>query len=82
MSNYPNLGKEPILFYRKEETLKQFWDLVKESTIVQGIITVSVVGVTCYLWATGQQVPQELWTADGIIIGFFFGAKTTQIVRR
>jgi len=62
--------------------MSKFWDLVKESTIVQGLITLGVVGVTCYLWAVGQPVPQELWTADGIILGFFFGAKATQIVRR
>jgi len=82
MSNHPNLGKEPIIFYRKEVKMSKFWDLVKESTIVQGLITLGVVGVTCYLWAVGQPVPQELWTADGIILGFFFGAKATQIVRR
>lgn len=62
--------------------MKRFWDLVKDSTIVQGTITLAVVGVTCYLWATGQPVPQELWTADGVILGFFFGAKTAQISRR
>lgn len=62
--------------------MSRFWDMVRDSTIVQGIITLAVVGVTCYLWATGQPIPQELWTADGIILGFFFGAKATQIVRR
>ncbi len=82
MNKNPNLGKEPIIFFRKEVEMSRFWDLVKESTIVQGLITLGVIGVTCYLWATGQQVPQELWTADGIILGFFFGAKATQIVRR
>lgn len=62
--------------------MSRFWDLVRDSTIVQGTITLAVVGVTCYLWATGQPVPDQLWTADGIILGFFFGAKATQIVRR
>lgn len=77
-----NLGKEPLTFYRKEGIMSRFWDMVRDSTIVQGVITLAVVGVTCYLWATGQPIPQELWTADGIILGFFFGAKATQIVRR
>lgn len=62
--------------------MSKFWDLVKESTIVQGSITLAVVLTTCYLWVTGKPVPQELWTADGVILGFFFGAKGTQVVRR
>jgi hypothetical protein len=78
----PNLGVEPVLFYRKEVKMSRFWDLVKDSTIVQGLITLAVVLTTCYLWVSGQPVPQELWTANGIILGFFFGAKATQIVRR
>jgi hypothetical protein len=82
MSNYPNLGKEPFLFYRKEGKMSRFWDMVRDSTIVQGVITLGVVGTTCYLWATGNPVPQDLWTADGIILGFFFRSKATQIVRR
>lgn len=71
--------------YRKRQKggtiMQRFWDLVKDSTIVQGAITLGVVGVTCYLWGTGQPVPQELWTANGIILGFFFGSKTAHVVR-
>lgn len=62
--------------------MNKFWDLLANSTLVQGLITLAVVGVTCYLWATGQPVPDNLWTADGIIIGFFFGAKTQQLTAR
>lgn len=82
MSNYTNTHKQSTLKSRKEVKMSRFWDLMKESTIVQGLITLGVVGVTCYLWAVGQPVPQELWTADGIILGFFFGAKATQVIRR
>ncbi|MBU2060146.1 MAG: hypothetical protein KKB38_20745 [Gammaproteobacteria bacterium] len=60
----------------------KFWQLLKESTVTQATITVAVVGVSCYLWATGQQIPQELWTADTFVLGFFFGAKTMQITGR
>lgn len=58
-----------------------FVDLLKDSTIVQGVITLACVGVTCYLWATGQPVPQELWTTTGVILGYFFGAKTWRRTR-
>jgi len=62
--------------------MQRFWDLLRESVIVQGVITCAFVGTTCYLWATGQAVPQELWTANTVVIGFFFGAKTQQIASR
>jgi len=75
----PNLGLEPILFYRKgDNEMRKFWDLVKESVIVQGIITLGLVGTTCYLWVTGQPVPDDLWTALSIVLGFFFGSKFQQ----
>lgn len=62
--------------------MQRFWDLLTQSVIVQGLITCAFVGTTCYLWATGQPVPQELWTANTVVLGFFFGAKTQQIVSR
>lgn len=62
--------------------MQRFLDLLRESVIVQGFITASFVVTTCYLWATGQPVPQELWTANTVVLGFFFGAKTQQIVSR
>lgn len=78
-----NLGKEPFYFFREESNdVDQFWTMLKESTIFQGFITLAFVGTTCYLWATGQPVPQELWTANTIVLGFFFGAKTQQIASR
>lgn len=62
--------------------MERFWDLLKTSVIVQGLITLALVGTCCYLWATQQDVPSELWTALSIVLGFFFGSKATQIVRR
>jgi len=79
----PALGVEPLTFYRKEENeMRNFWDLVKESVIVQGIVTLVFVGTTCYLYATGQDVPNTLIQLDGIVVGFFFGAKAQQIAGR
>lgn len=54
--------------------------LLRESVLVQGLITFALVATTCYLWATGQKVPNELWTANTIVMGFFFGAKSQQAV--
>lgn len=58
--------------------METFVRLLEKSVIVQGLITVALVGTTCYLWGTGQEVPRDLWTANTIVIGFFFGAKTVQ----
>lgn len=60
--------------------MDKFYSLLASSTIFQGLITVAFVATTCYLWVTGQDVPDQLWTADTIVIGFFFGAKSQQIV--
>lgn len=54
---------------------KQFWDLVKTGVITQSLATVMVLGVTLYLLATGQPVPNELWTINSLVLGYFFGAK-------
>lgn len=62
--------------------MKQFWNLLRDSTLTQAAVTVCVVGVSCYLWATGQPIPQELWTADTFVLGFFFGAKVQQTLGR
>jgi len=78
---------EIVNFYRENKEkggidMQKFWDLLSQSVIVQGFITALFVGTTCYLWATGQPVPQELWTANTVVLGFFFGAKTQQIASR
>lgn len=62
--------------------MTRFWDLLKDSTLFQGFITLALVGTTCYLWIMGYEVPQELWTADTIVLGFFFGSKAQQMAVR
>lgn len=58
--------------------MKNFWDMAKSSALAQGTVTVALVGTCCYLWGSGQVVPDNLWTALTIVLGFFFGAKVTQ----
>lgn len=57
--------------------LDKFWGLLEKSVIVSGFIAVTVVGSIVYLSVTGQPIPELLGNAALIIIGFFFGAKTT-----
>ena len=62
--------------------MNKFWELVKSSVIIQGLVTMLFVGTTCYLYATGQEVPNTLIQLDGVVVGFFFGAKVQQITGR
>ena len=55
--------------------LDKFYELLKESTISQALITVGVVGVWLYLVATGQTVPEELAAILTLVFGFYFGSK-------
>ena len=62
--------------------MDRFWDLLKESVIIQGILVITIVGLIGYLLVTGQEVPDQLWQAFMLILGFFFGSKLQQIVKR
>jgi uncharacterized membrane protein YfcA len=61
--------------------MKTFWDLFAESVIIQGILALLTVGAIIGLLFMGREVPKELWALAGIIIGFYFGAKTQQAVQ-
>ncbi len=62
--------------------MSKFWDLFEQSIIIQGIITLVVIGVIAYLYIVGRNVPQELWSLFGLIIGYYFGSKSQMEVRR
>jgi len=55
----------------------RFWQLLEKSVIVSGLIALGVLGSIIYLAVTGQEIPELLGNAALIIVGFFFGAKTT-----
>ena len=81
--NKPNLGLEPIIFFRNGgNNMNKFWDLLKESVIGQLTIVVMVIGLIAYLLVTGQEVPDQLWQAFMLILGFFFGSKLQQKLGR
>lgn len=56
--------------------------LLRESVLIQGGITLAFVLTTCFMWASGQDVPDRLWTADTIVLGFFFGAKAQYLTNQ
>jgi len=62
--------------------MNRFWQLLKESIIVQGLVTLALVGTFCYLVATGRPVPDSLQGLLGLVVGFFFGAKVQQALAK
>lgn len=57
--------------------MKEFWKLLKESVITQALITILIVGAIVYLSVTLQPIPDILEKLSLLIIGFYFGAKST-----
>jgi len=53
-----------------------FWQLLRESVILQGTITLCFVITTCYLAVIGQEIPELIIQGMMLILGFFFGAKS------
>lgn len=57
--------------------MNRFWDLLERSVIVQGTVTLGIVGTILYLYVTGQEVPSNLQHLTGLLLGFWFGTKVT-----
>ena len=52
-----------------------FWTLLKESVIVQAILTLGFSGAVVYMLLVGQTVPNEMWGVFTLLLGFWFGTK-------
>ena len=53
----------------------QFWELFKQSVIMQALLSVMMCGTYCYLVIAGKPISQEFYLLLGVIVGFFFGGK-------
>jgi len=62
--------------------MNKFWELLQESVIVQAVITLCLFVTTCYLWGTGQAVPELLSTSLMLVLGFYFGSKVQHVIER
>lgn len=61
---------------------KLFVELLRESVLVQGSIALIIIGTICYLYVTGQAVPNELLNILSLILGFYFGGKVQRQAER
>ena len=55
-------------------------DLFKSSAIVQGTIALVLIGGIVYQVIAGQQVSETLLIMANVVLGFYFGSKTQQLV--
>lgn len=62
--------------------MRTFYLLMKQSIIVQALITLIIVSTISYLYVVGRPVPPDLMTIAVLILGFYFGSKTQQKVER
>lgn len=61
--------------------MKTFWELFKQSVIVQSMLTMLFGSAIVYLVVTQKPIPPELWGAFGVILGYWFGVKNNLAVR-
>jgi len=59
-----------------------FWELLKQSVIVQALITLILTGVIAYMYIAQIAIPNELFTIYGIVVGYYFGSKTQQYINK
>jgi len=72
------MGDEPNTFWK--DFFMRLLDLLAQSVLISGLVALLMTGVACYLWATGEVVPEQLFILLGTVIGFFFGAKQGTVV--
>lgn len=58
--------------------MSKFWELLEESVLIQGLVTLGVVYTTMYMMATGQEMPDLLTAIVTLVLGFYFGQKSQQ----
>lgn len=59
-----------------------FWDLMKESVIVQGLVALTCIIGTFALLVAARPVPDYVWVLDATVISYFFGAKSLMSQRQ
>jgi uncharacterized membrane protein len=59
--------------------MDKFWELMEQSVIVQGLVTLVFVITACVVMVQGKPVPELLQAALMLILGWYFGSKTQQV---
>jgi hypothetical protein len=56
--------------------------LIRESVIIQGLITLIVICTVMYMYVRQLYIPQDLINLLNLVVGFWFGSKITGAVMR
>ncbi len=59
----------------KDQFRLAFLMLLQESVLIQGAITLTLVGTLAYMYINSMEVPSELLNILLLILGFYFGGK-------
>lgn len=62
--------------------MSELVQLFRESVVIQGVLTLVVVGAAVWLLALGQPVPDQLWGFVGLVLGYYFGSDRVNAIRR
>ena len=62
--------------------MDKFWELFRESVIVQACLALVMLITICYMYAIGREVPDPLMNAFMVVLGFYFGQKVQQAISK
>ena len=62
--------------------MDKFWELFRESVIVQACLALVMLITICYMYAMGREVPDSLMNAFMVVLGFYFGQKVQQAISK
>ena len=60
----------------------KFLQLLEDSVILQATLTIGIWGVALYMAVAARPIPDLVSTGAALILGFYFGQKQAQAVRR
>jgi len=55
--------------------MTKFWELLEESVIIQGLVTLGLVGAVIFLVVTEKAIPEALFGLSSLSLGYYFGSK-------
>jgi len=61
---------------------KVFAELLRESVLIQAVVTLIMVSGMVYMYAIGRDIPTEYLSLQTLIIGFWFGSKSEARIRK
>lgn len=60
---------------------KIFAQLLRESVLIQAVVTLILTAGMVYMYATSKPIPQDFLNLQLLIIGFWFGSKSEARIR-